>query len=66
MTSPDTYTDLVDNEDLYQSALRVKTFIDSYSHQPRFLEDKTKMEHRVRDIITGKIKLPKFARDEIS
>ena len=29
------------------------------------MEDKQKMEHRIRDMINGKIKLPKSARDDI-
>ena len=45
MTIPDTYTELLENEDMYQSAIRVKTYIDSYLNQPRFIEDKAKMEH---------------------
>jgi len=44
----------------------VKTYIDSYMREPRFIEDRVKMEHRIRDMITGKVKLPKFARDDIA
>ncbi len=65
MMSPDVYRDLLENADVYQSALRVKTYIDSYKAQPRFLEDGQKLEHKLRDMIAGKIKLPKFARDDI-
>jgi hypothetical protein len=64
--NPETYGELVENSELYQSALRVKTYIDSYRNQPRYIEDKQKMEHRIRDMVTGKIKLPKFARDDIA
>ncbi len=64
--NPETYGELVENSELYQSALRVKTYIDSYKNQPRYIEDKQKMEHRIRDMVTGKIKLPKFARDDIA
>jgi len=66
MVNPETYAELVENEDLYQSALRVKTYIDGFMTQPRYIEDKQKIEHRIRDMITGKIKLPKFARDDIA
>ena len=66
MMNPETYGELVENSELYQSALRVKTYIDSYKNQPRYIEDKQKMEHRIRDMVTGKIKLPKFARDDIA
>jgi hypothetical protein len=66
MMNPETYGELVENSELYQSALRVKTYIDSYRNQPRYIEDKQKMEHRIRDMVTGKIKLPKFARDDIA
>jgi hypothetical protein len=66
MMNPETYGELVENSELYQSALRVKTYIDSYRNQPRYIEDKQKMEHRIRDLVTGKIKLPKFARDDIA
>lgn len=30
MMNPDVYRDLIENADVYQSALRVKTYIDSY------------------------------------
>lgn len=66
MMSPETFDELVDNADLYQSALRVKTYIDSYINQPRFMEEPHKMEHRMREMITGKVKLPKYAREDIA
>ena len=66
MMNPDTYSELVGNAELYQSAQRVKSYIDSFANQPRYIEDKLKIEHRIRDMITGKVKLPKFARDDIA
>ena len=65
MMNPEIYSDLIENADIYQSALRIKTYFDSYANQPRYMEDKQKMEHRIRDMINGKIKLPKSARDDI-
>jgi len=64
--NPNTYSELVENAELYQSAIRVKSYIDSYLNQPRYVEDKLKIEHQIRDMITGKVKLPKFARDDIA
>ncbi len=66
MMNPGIYSELVDNSELYQSAQRVKTYIDSYVNQPRYVEDRFRIEHQIRDMITGKVKLPKFARDDIA
>ena len=66
MMNPGTYSELVGNAELYQSAQRVKSYIDSYANQPRYIEDRLKIEHQIRDMITGKVKLPKFARDDIA
>lgn len=34
--------------------------------QPQFIEDKANLENQIREMIYGKIKLPKFARDDLA
>jgi len=65
LLNPETHQQLLSPSNASPSAERVKTFIDNYKTEQRFIEEPPSVANEIRDGIVDSVKLPRFAREEI-